>query len=108
MESSYREQARLWYKSKAWQRLRQHQLSKHPYCQCPIHQGTNKAYPATVADHVEPHRGDKRKFFNGKLQSLAKQCHDSIKQQIEHTGTFSGNDDQGNPLDTRSGWWRDS
>lgn len=105
-KASYRQQAKAWYKSKAWQRLRQHQLSKHPYCQCPIHKGENKAYLATVADHVEPHRGDKHKFFNGKLQSLTAVCHNSIKQQIENTGTFKGVDDQGNPLDERAGWWQ--
>jgi 5-methylcytosine-specific restriction protein A len=104
-QAEYREQAKVWYKSKQWQRLRKQQLDKYPYCQCPIHKGANKAFIATVADHIEPHRGDKHKFFNGRLQSLTATCHSSIKQQIERSGTFTGADAQGNPLDARSSWY---
>ncbi len=41
---------------------------------------------ATVADHVEPHRGDPVKFWEGRLQSLCKPCHDRDKQREENGG----------------------
>jgi hypothetical protein len=42
--------------------------------------------PATVCDHVEPHRGDEVKFFSGPFQSLCSDCHDVDKQRIENGG----------------------
>jgi hypothetical protein len=38
------------------------------------------ATPATIADHVESHRGDWSAFLTGKLQSLCARCHDSLKK----------------------------
>lgn len=43
----------------------------------------NKVTPATVADHIMPHKGDEAAFWHGKLQSLCKPCHDSDKKRIE-------------------------
>jgi hypothetical protein len=37
-----------------------------------------------VCDHVDPHRGDPVKFFDGPFQSLCKWHHDSVKQAIEN------------------------
>ncbi len=38
-----------------------------------------------VADHVVPHRGNPRLFFDlGNLQTLCKSCHDTHKQRAEH------------------------
>jgi hypothetical protein len=31
---------------------------------------------ATIADHIEPHKGDEQKFFFGELQSLCKLHHE--------------------------------
>jgi len=39
-----------------------------------------------VCDHIEPHRGNMVKFWNGPFQSLCKQCHDSVKQAFEKSG----------------------
>jgi 5-methylcytosine-specific restriction endonuclease McrA len=36
-----------------------------------------------VCDHVEPHRGDARRFWAGPFQTLCKPCHDSAKQAAE-------------------------
>jgi len=37
-----------------------------------------------VADHVVPHRGDRRLFFDlGNLQTLCKSCHDTHKQRAD-------------------------
>lgn len=38
---------------------------------------------ASVADHVEPHREDFRRFWKGELQSLCASCHSSTKQAEE-------------------------
>ena len=38
---------------------------------------------ATVADHVERHRGNKKLFFEGELDSLCAHHHNSKKQSEE-------------------------
>ena len=60
---------------------------------------------ASVADHVEPHRGDPVKF-EGPLQSLCASCHSSIKQSLERTGRIKGHDRRGNPIDPMHPWNR--
>jgi hypothetical protein len=35
---------------------------------------------ATIADHIEPHRGNWTAFLTGKLQSLCSHCHESAKK----------------------------
>lgn len=70
---------RRWYKTARWQRLRAAQLQAYPLCaMCP------GVVPATICDHVQPHRGDETKFWTGPFQSLCKPCHDSDKQRIEN------------------------
>ena len=39
--------------------------------------------PATIVDHVEPHRGNWNKFLTGKLQSLCEHCHNADKRMAE-------------------------
>jgi 5-methylcytosine-specific restriction enzyme A len=72
------------YATARWQRLRAYQLRNHPLCKFCLDVG--KVTPAEIADHVEPHHGDRTKFFTGALQSLCKSCHDSAKRQIELNG----------------------
>lgn len=85
-----------------WQKRRAQQLRDHPLCKlCMDVRG--RVTPATVADHVTPHRGDPV-LFEGPLQSLCKQCHDSIKKQIEASGTYGGCDLNGYPLDPNHPW----
>jgi hypothetical protein len=45
-----------------------------------------KVIAAEVADHVIPHRDSYELFWFGELQSLCKNCHDSVKQQEEISG----------------------
>lgn len=75
------------YNSKGWQSRRKNQLAKEPLCAFCMAKGEHKL--ASVADHIEPHRGNAEKFFKGKLQSLCKLCHDSTKQIEERRG-YSG------------------
>ena len=62
------------YNTRRWKRRRDAQLTKEPWCVDCLKAGIYS--PATIADHIEPHRGDPVKFFTGKLQSLCKIDHD--------------------------------
>ena len=63
------------YDSK-WRRARKGYLAKHPLCvRC---EAEGKLTPAAVVDHIEPHRGDKAKFWDSRnWQPLCKPHHDS-------------------------------
>lgn len=79
-------------------RLRaKHQLQIEPFCVFCLADG--KAVVATIADHVEPHRGDWNSFRLGKLQSLCKTHHDSAKRLIELNGYSSTVGLDGLPID---------
>jgi 5-methylcytosine-specific restriction protein A len=58
---------------------------------------------ATIADHIEPHRGDMDKFWNGPLQSLCGICHSAVKQR-EESGGHLGCGLDGVPL-KRNAYW---
>lgn len=99
------EKYRKWYKGKRWRRLRKQVLSEHPMCQCPHCKGAN--LQANVVDHITPHRGEARLFWNRKnLQSMNKQCHDKYKQSQERGGNGfdAGSDEQGLPLNRDHPW----
>ena len=61
------------YDSARWGRMRAHQLQLHPLCKYCAELG--RVTPATIVDHIEPHKGDVNKFWLGKLQSLCDACH---------------------------------
>jgi 5-methylcytosine-specific restriction protein A len=89
-----------------WRKRRARQLAEYPICRlCQEIRG--HVTPATVADHVVPHRGDPI-LFSGSLQSLCEDCHNSVKQSLEKGGEgfIRGSDVQGNPLDPRHPWNR--
>jgi 5-methylcytosine-specific restriction protein A len=65
-----------WYSLPVWtERLRPEQLLREPFCaECAK---AGKRTPATVVDHVLPHRGDWALFVDeSNLQSLCKYHHD--------------------------------
>jgi 5-methylcytosine-specific restriction protein A len=63
------------YNSARWQRLRKKVLLAHPLCVECERQG--RITPATVADHIVPHKGNLELFWDEEnLQTLCKQCHD--------------------------------
>jgi hypothetical protein len=70
-----------WYKTYRWQKLRARHLASSPLCVMCEEEG--RATPATICDHVEPHRGDPEKFWSGPFQSLCKPHHDGTKQSLE-------------------------
>jgi 5-methylcytosine-specific restriction endonuclease McrA len=59
--------------------------------------------PATVVDHVIPHRGDMRAFWDkANWSPLCSSCHDSAKRREEQGGTrgpVRGCDTNGIPLE---------
>ena len=63
-----------WYGRSEWQRRRRHQLRVEPLCRTGLEAGC--VTPATVADHIEPHRGNYERL--GKLRSLCVECHNAL------------------------------
>lgn len=95
---------RRWYGLARWRKRRVEQLAREPWCASCVNIG--RRTPATVADHIEPHRGDEAKFWTGALQSLCLSCHNRHKQSVERGGSplLAGCDADGWPLDRRH-WW---
>ncbi|WP_417278409.1 HNH endonuclease [Celeribacter sp.] len=61
----------------AWRKARIEFLNYHPVC-------ARCGAPATVVDHIIPHKGDDRLFWDkSNWQALCKPCHDRQKQREE-------------------------
>jgi 5-methylcytosine-specific restriction endonuclease McrA len=106
MRSSRRTGTAYLYKTKQWKLLRERQLQKQGMCECPHCKGAK--LEANVVDHITPHKGDRKLFFNSKnLQSMAKECHDAFKQSQEKGGAgfLQGCDKYGNPLSREHEWY---
>ncbi|MGG7567886.1 HNH endonuclease [Rhodovulum sp. DZ06] len=73
--------SRRWYSTAAWRARRLNQLRREPLCRRCAALGRTRE--AAIADHVVPHREDRRAFWEGALQSLCKPCHDGAKQREE-------------------------
>jgi len=62
--------------TKAWQRYRAQFLAEHPVCVACLRRG--EISEATVVDHIVPHKGDMKRFWDkSNHQALCKHCHDS-------------------------------
>ena len=82
--SPHRVERATMYNSRAWAALRREVLMEQPFCAVCLAEG--RYTPAQVVDHITPHRGDARMFFDkGNLQPLCKRCHD-IKTAKEDGG----------------------
>jgi len=87
----------------AWRKARAAYLAQHPLCVECLKLG--KWTPATVVDHIKPHRKDPDLFWNSdNWQSLCKHCHDSHKQRAEKSGAIIGCDAEGVPIDPDHHW----
>lgn len=85
-----------WYADRRWRAKRAAQLQREPLCRyC---QQLGQITAATVADHIEPHRGDRKKFWSGALMSLCGSCHSSTKQREEAGSARNGCDTDGWPV----------
>jgi hypothetical protein len=85
------------YDKQGWRKKRLRQLTESPLCTFCEKQG--KVTAATVADHIEPHRGDAAKFWNNPLQSLCATCHSSVKQREENGSPVPNIGADGFPID---------
>ncbi|WP_159990826.1 HNH endonuclease [Pelistega ratti] len=86
-----------------WQRLRLAFLKKNPLCVYCERQG--KVTEAKVVDHIVPHQGDQKLFWDQKnWQALCKSCHSSVKQREETGSLQKGCDVNGIPLDPNHHW----
>lgn len=93
------------YGTRAWHRLRTKQLMAEPICR--FCQQLGHPTPATVVDHIKPHKGDAELFHDpDNLQSLCKPCHDRHKQRQERSGDLVGGDINGVPFDPNHHWNR--
>lgn len=90
---------RKWYFTKAWRLRRQRQLARVPWCEPCKRQGRSRI--ATIANHKTPHRGDRKLFFEGPLESACKQCHDQAIQREELEGFARDIGADGWPVDPR-------
>ena len=69
----------------AWEKARAAYLRKHPLCRECEAQG--RFVPATVVDHIKPHKGDMKIFWDSaNWQPLCKQCHD--RKTAREDGAF--------------------
>lgn len=74
---------RRWYRTARWKRLRQDVFLRDLY-QCRMCGDVISQPIERVCDHIEPHGGDERRFWDpGNLQTLCKACHDGEKQRQE-------------------------
>jgi 5-methylcytosine-specific restriction protein A len=74
---------KAWYKIARWRQLRLSIFKRDLYTcrKCPRIEGDTSLL---VCDHVKPHRGDARLFWDEtNLQTLCKPCHDRLKQAEE-------------------------
>lgn len=86
-----------------WQRTRAGFLKKHPICE--MCRQIARTTAATVVDHIKPHKGDLKLFWDrNNWQALCKHCHDSHKQSQEKTGHIKGNTLSGDPIDPNHHW----
>lgn len=86
-----------------WQKARESYLKKHPLCVDCSRRGYVVA--ADVVDHIVPHRGDMKLFWDSdNWQSLCTNCHSSFKQRLESSGLSAGCDISGVPIDKNHHW----
>lgn len=102
-------ETRKLYKTARWKALRLRIFRRDNYtCQmrnCGKVEGDTSRL---VCDHVEPHRGDVERFWNGPFQTLCKSCHDGQKQKEEVAARAAGDDIAGRPASYRPEWLRPS
>jgi 5-methylcytosine-specific restriction endonuclease McrA len=93
-----------WYDRKRWKRRAKLQLTLEPLCAGCLRHGV--VAPATIADHVVPHRGNEQEFWFGKLQSLCGSCHSGEKAEVERRGFSCAIGPDGWPIDEKHPCYR--
>lgn len=74
---------RRWYKTARWHALRL-EVFRRDLFQCRACGRIEGNTSQLVCDHVQPHRGSERLFWDeANLQTLCKPCHDTVKRREE-------------------------
>ncbi len=84
-----------------WRKLRVRVLQEEPTCRMCRQVGRTRE--ADTVDHIQPKR-DGGTDVRSNLQSLCRNCHNSIKATLERTGELKGCDTTGEPLDPAHHW----
>lgn len=93
-----RQERQSFYKTPRWKRARVVFLRVNPLCKFCADIGD--VTPATVVDHITPHRGSSVLFWDqSNWQPLCKRCHDQEKQKIERNGYSATIGVDGKPVD---------
>lgn len=86
--------SRAWYKTKRWQDLRLQVFVRDGYkCQRTgvLCVGRYPAPNSPVANHIRPHKGDARLFWDmGNIETVTKAVHDSLIQAEERAAEGHG------------------
>lgn len=70
-----------------WQQARAAFLSRPESVLCRMCEAQGRVTEATVVDHIVPHKGDSKLFWDrSNWQPLCKPCHDSAKKAMEMGG----------------------
>lgn len=100
LQHRYRGSARERGYTTQWEKARAAFLGEHPLCAMCL--GRGDVVPATVVDHIHPHKGDQALFWDkANWQSLCKPHHDSAKQAEEAHGYSSEVGLDGWPMDPK-------
>lgn len=77
--------------SAAWDKASAGHIGNNPLCRyCAL---ADEVAPATLTDHLYPHRGDRDLFWNRTYWiASCKPCHDGFKQRVERQGRFALDD----------------
>ncbi len=68
----------------AWRKARAAYLRAHPLCECDECKALGRVLPATVVDHIKPHRGDMSLFWDRtNWQAMSKPCHDRKRARYD-------------------------
>lgn len=86
-----------------WRKARETYLARNPLCvMC---SALGRTTPATVVDHIRPHKGDQSVFWDrANWQALCAPCHDRHKQAEDRGGMASGCDVNGVPISKSHHW----
>lgn len=69
-----------------WQRTSKAYLKKHPLCECPDCKRTGNVVAAECVDHIIPHRGNMKLFWEKDNWQAMSNAHHSIKTAKENGG----------------------
>jgi len=72
-----------------WQKESRKFLTEHPLCVRCMQQVPPRYVKATVVDHIVPHRGDQKLFWDrSNWQPLCKHCHDQKTRLEDEVPTY--------------------